>query len=80
MLLLTHPGPSYFSCMSRHEEKTEPLDLVKIATCSAGTCPTIYRTQRDTLVVQGNAVAPESVDIELGPGELLVEIPESLLG
>jgi hypothetical protein len=61
--------------MSRHGK----LALLKIAECAGGTCPTIYRTTRDTLVVQGTVVDPESVDVELGPGELLVEIPESLL-
>ncbi|HEX5205869.1 MAG TPA: hypothetical protein VFW27_38565 [Actinoplanes sp.] len=61
--------------MSRHGK----LELLKVAKCGASTCPTIYRTTRDTLVVQGTVVDPESVDVELGPGELLVEIPESLL-
>jgi hypothetical protein len=48
-----------------------------IAGCFGGTCPTIYATDRDTVVVQGQQV--NDSDVTLGPGEVLVEIPADLL-
>jgi hypothetical protein len=47
--------------------------------CGGGTCPTVYRTDRGTLVVQGYTVTAENVDIDLPAGEQLVEIPAELL-
>jgi hypothetical protein len=47
--------------------------------CGGGTCPTVYRTDRGTLVVQGYTVSAENVDIDLPAGEQLVEIPAELL-
>jgi hypothetical protein len=44
-----------------------------------GTCPTVYRTDRGTLVVQGYAVTAEHVGVDLPDGERLVEIPGGLL-
>jgi hypothetical protein len=45
--------------------------------CVDGTCPTIYRTERGTVVVQGQLV--NHSDVTLGEGEVLVEIPADLL-
>jgi uncharacterized protein (DUF779 family) len=45
--------------------------------CVDGTCPTIYATDRDTVVVQGRLV--DDTDVTLGDGEALVEIPAELL-
>jgi len=45
--------------------------------CVDGTCPTIYATDRGTVVVQGQQV--NDSDVTLGPGEVLVEIPAELL-
>jgi hypothetical protein len=45
--------------------------------CFDGTCPTIYATDRGTIVVQGQQVDDD--DVTLGPGEVLVEIPAELL-
>jgi hypothetical protein len=45
--------------------------------CFDGTCPTIYATDRGTVVVQGQQVSDR--DVPLGPGEVLVEIPAELL-
>jgi hypothetical protein len=45
--------------------------------CVDGTCPTIYRTERDTVVVQGRLV--NYSDVTIGEGEALVEIPADLL-
>jgi hypothetical protein len=47
--------------------------------CTVSGCPTIYQSDRGTLVVQGYAVAPDRVGIDLPEGELLVEIPVDLL-
>jgi hypothetical protein len=45
--------------------------------CFDGTCPTIYSTERGTVVVQGQQINDSGVT--LGPGEVLVEIPAELL-
>jgi hypothetical protein len=47
--------------------------------CGAGSCPTVYRTNRGTLVVQGRTLDAGSVGIALSSGETLVEIPAGLL-
>jgi hypothetical protein len=46
--------------------------------CSAGGCPTIYRTSSGALLVQGYVVTGES-PVTLPDGEALVEIPPELL-
>lgn len=45
--------------------------------CFDGTCPTIYSTERGTVVVQGQQI--NDSDVTLGEGEVLVEIPAELL-
>jgi hypothetical protein len=45
--------------------------------CFDGTCPTIYATDRGTVVVQGQLV--NDSEVTLGPGEVLVEVPAELL-
>jgi hypothetical protein len=47
--------------------------------CGNGTCPTVYRTDRGTYLIQGYPVDVAGAGITLGPGELLVEIPAGLL-
>jgi hypothetical protein len=47
--------------------------------CGTGTCPTVYQTDRGTLVVQGYTVTPASAGIDVPAGEQLVEIPAELL-
>lgn len=59
-------------------EAAPKLTLVT-SLCGSGTCPTVYRTDRGTVVVQGYAVAPAQVGIDLPAGEQLVEIPADLL-
>jgi hypothetical protein len=46
-----------------------------ITLCGSGSCPTVYRTDRDTVLVQGTA----ATGITVPDGELLVEIPRELL-
>jgi hypothetical protein len=47
-------------------------------TCGAGDCPTVYRTDRGTIAVQGPVVV-DAEGLSLSPGEMLVEIPVQLL-
>jgi hypothetical protein len=54
------------------------LELVS-SLCGSGTCPTVYRTNRGTLVVQGYQVSSGSAGIDVPEGEFLVEIPEDVL-
>jgi hypothetical protein len=57
-----------------------PLSLQMIAgRCSSGACPTIYRTESGTVVVQGRIVRRERTGVEVPDGETLVEIPAELL-
>jgi hypothetical protein len=58
----------------------QALALRLIATsCSSATCPTIYESDRGTLIIQGYTVSPASADVEVPDGERLVEIPMDLL-
>ena len=55
----------------------EPLELTKIAgddNCRNGDCPTVYRTVRGTIAVQGARLAHPTPD-----HEAIVEIPVELL-
>jgi hypothetical protein len=45
--------------------------------CFDGTCPTIYATDRGTVVIQGQQI--HDSDVTLGAGEVLVEVPAELL-
>lgn len=54
-----------------------PLRL--LATCTGGTCPTVFATERGTLLVQGYAVTAASAGLDVPAGEQLVEIPHDLL-
>jgi hypothetical protein len=47
--------------------------------CGAGDCPTVYRTDRGTLVVQGYTFNPETAGVAVPDGERMVEIPAELL-
>src|SRR5215813_3483699 len=47
--------------------------------CSGGECPTVYVTDRDTVVVQGYLLRPEAAGVSVPDGEVLVEIPPDLL-
>lgn len=55
----------------------EPTELTKIAgedNCRNGDCPTVYRTARGTIAVQGERLAHPTPD-----HEAIVEIPLDLL-
>ncbi|MEU7741962.1 hypothetical protein [Nonomuraea sp. NPDC049158] len=52
------------------------------STSDGGACPTLYETDRDTFVVQGDEVTDPEALAELRnvlPGESFVEIPKELL-
>ena len=53
----------------------EPGPRVVVSLCGGGTCPTVYRTDRDTVLVQGSVVTGVAVP----EGEQLVEIPREIL-
>jgi hypothetical protein len=52
---------------------------VLAAWCAHGDCPTVYETDRGTVVVQGYPVDPAAVGLSVPAGESLVEIPAELL-
>ena len=48
--------------------------------CKGGDCPTVYATDRGTLVIQGYILAPAAVrQLTLPGGESAVEVPAELL-
>ena len=49
-----------------------------VGSCDDGDCPTIYTTDRGTVVVQGGRVS-DADGLKLGDGEDAVEIPLELL-
>jgi hypothetical protein len=56
----------------------QPLELVS-SVCGSGSCPSIYRTNRGTLVIQGSAVPAGDVGLEIPAGEVILEIPADVL-
>lgn len=54
------------------------VQLARVA-CDSAACPTIFATDRDTVVVQGYQVAPVDAGVDVPTGEFLVEIPRALL-
>ena len=55
------------------------LNAVDEAGCRDGACPTVYRTDRGTLVVQGSSVDRAEIDLTVPDHEDLVEIPLEVL-
>lgn len=47
--------------------------------CGTGSCPTVYGTDSDTVVVQGYEMTAEKAGVEVPDGEQLVEIPVDVL-
>jgi hypothetical protein len=72
----SHSGPnSNTICSSRPPATPESVPQPVITLCGNGSCPTVYRTDHDTGLVQGNTAH----DITVPDGELLVEIRQELL-
>ena len=65
--------------MDTADSGTAPKLTLVTTLCGGGTCPTVYRTDRGTLVIQGYTVTAEHANIDLPAGEQLVEIPAELL-
>lgn len=66
--------------MTNHENAELPatpesVPQQVVTLCGGGSCPTVYRTDRDTVLVQGYPAA----GVAVLDGELLVEIPRGLL-
>ena len=59
--------------------RTVTLEFVAGQPCGAGDCPTVYKTNHGTLVVQGYAFSPVQAGVEIPAGEQMVEIPAELL-
>jgi len=52
------------------------------AGCGGGHCPTVYKTNRDSLVVQGTLLTIDDIrllNLDLSPDEAAVEIPQEVL-
>ena len=47
--------------------------------CAGGTCPTVFETDRGTVVVQGYQLNRADLAVEIPGGEDVVEIPVELL-
>jgi len=60
------------------DDKSINLKLVTTL-CGSNTCPTVYRSDRGTLVIQGYSVSAAHAGVDLPEGEMLVEIPADLL-
>ena len=59
---------------------TQTVTLSVVANrCGGGECPTIYKTDRGTLVVQGYSFEPAAAGTSVPTGEQMVEIPIALL-
>jgi hypothetical protein len=54
---------------------SDPVPHLVVSLCGTGSCPTIYRTDHDTVLVRGN-VAP---GLTADDGEAIVEIPAGML-
>jgi hypothetical protein len=66
--------------MSKEKQGATEVTLKLIATlCGTGSCPTVYRTDRGTIVVQGPVISAYDAGIEIPDDEMLIEIPAALL-
>jgi hypothetical protein len=54
------------------------LELVA-GVCAGGECPTIYMSDRGTLVLQGDIFDPATAGTEIPAGEQMIEVPIELL-
>ncbi|MBM2623261.1 hypothetical protein JIG36_47970 [Actinoplanes sp. LDG1-06] len=68
--------------MTTHKDSVEATDNrldILTSLCGSGTCPTVYRTAGQSVVVQGHALTGEQAGVEVPDGEHLVEIPVEVL-
>jgi hypothetical protein len=64
--------------MTKAEKSGIALEVLA-GVCTTGSCPTVYRTDRNSLIVQGYVVTAADAGVDLPEGESLVEIPLDLL-
>jgi hypothetical protein len=55
------------------------VELVVRAACGSGACPAIFADGDAMVIVQGYAVDPAEVGLNVPDGELLVRVPRELL-
>ena len=65
--------------MTTHEEPRVPVLHTFTKLCGGSSCPTVYRSERQTVVVQGYALSGAEAGLTVPDGERLVEIPVDLL-
>ena len=53
--------------------------MVLAGECGGGSCPTVYATEHETVVVQGPPINGDSAGVQVPDGERLVEIPVAIL-
>ena len=56
---------------------TTTRKLTRLVGCDEGECPTLYRTERGTLAVQGERITDHG--LEIPAHETMVEIPVELI-
>ena len=66
------------SVMTTHKDPVTHLEVLA-GQCGGGSCPTVYGTDRETVVVQGYVVNGGDAGVEVPDGEHLVEIPTEIL-
>ena len=65
---------------SSQDRQAGVMALTPIANmCGSGSCPTVYTTDRGSVLVQGFVVPAANVDQLVPDGEMLVEVPAELL-
>jgi hypothetical protein len=65
--------------MTTHEDPVAPRAQVLTSLCGGGSCPTVYGTDRETVIVQGDAISAGDAGVDVPDGERLVEIPVEVL-
>jgi hypothetical protein len=73
--MTNHEDADFLVVADGPPDTPEPAPRLVISLCGTGTCPTIYHTERNTVLVQGTV----ATDLTVPEGELLVEIPRDLL-
>lgn len=68
-----------YNVPSLREECLLVLKVIGGSGCGNGPCPTVYETANGTILVQGFTVSGDSVELDIPPGESLVEIPRYVL-
>ena len=65
--------------MTPYQGNAVPRLFVLTPGCGGSSCPTVYGTDRQSVVVQGYIVDGDSAGVQVPDGERLVEIPVEVL-